>query len=375
MNKIVTLLLFTFFTSASFAAVCDGDKRLTPSNYPFKYKKTKRALKKTEGESFVQRFNKLESNDSEVCAWNRFLFVDFFIYFDRFHDLKMNKEENLIETLNLRDELYADWLEKNKTAVYSDYAQSKLEGLNFEEFLEKPSEKFGYITKPLKLINKRPKNDEPKQFVFDLLNARSPFNGIFPDKAMKLLEQEQTNRDLKCILTKEESNLRMALSDCFESKDRMLEIVGVLASQRMYLIRDFASFKKQNSSEADYNLYYENAALSSLLYFKLETLAHTYGVHTVYPIDNEELKSPKPYHFYSVAYIANEMKIAGFTNEEIQEAANAYAVKYKKNIKLVGILYNTISGIPLKNGSVGDAKQILTEQKLGIDYTLNLEEN
>lgn len=381
MNIILSLFIFILTITTSVASstdniLCDGT-RLTPSNYPFRFKKTKRALKKIETKNFLEAFKMISNkntNSSELCAWNKFLFVDFFIYFDRFESLGFDKSLNFEEVLKLRDNLYYDWGLKNYSGSYSDYSHTNLEGVSLDEFLSKKSEHFSFIQGLVNLVNSRPKKNKAKAYIYDLIGARTPFNSLFTKKAIEVLLQEKTKTDLECILLENGEELQAKLKQCFSSKDRMLEILGVLASQRMYIIRDLASYMKQNLSDSEYELFYMNALNSSSLYFKLETEALTHGANKVYPLDSNELKSPKPYHFYSVAYIANELKRAGFSNKEIEATANFYAKKYKKNIKLIGYIYNAISGIPLKNGSTGDAKQIQREQEIGINYILNEEE-
>jgi hypothetical protein len=366
--SILGLVLIIFSLNVS-ASLCGGS-RLTPSNYPFKYKKIKRILKKIESRSFVERFLKLEKDESEVCAWNRFLFVDFMLYYNRFKSLRLNQSENLIETSKLRDELYEKWLVKNRAGVYSDHRQKDLRGMSFDSFLMLPSEHFGYLTKPLKILNRRPRKNKARQFVYDHLQARSPFNSIFPKKSMELLLQSETTDELKCILKNNSLAIKDKVSTCFSTEKRAIEILGVLASQRMYLVRDFTSWAKQNYDEVTFHQFYTNASLSSLLYFKLETEAHLNGTKSIYIMDSNKIKSAKPYHFYSVAYIAQKMILAGFNHEQIRKNAAFYAKKYKKSIKTIGIIHNLIAGIPLKNGSVGDKKQVLKEQLLAIDYIL-----
>jgi hypothetical protein len=367
------ILILILISTTALASLC-GDKRLTPSNYPFKYKKVKRVLKKYSSNSFIEKFNSLDKNETELCAWNRFLFVDFMIYYNRFKGIGIDKKTNLIDTLKLRDSLYQIWLNKNIEGVYSDYSAESLRGESLEDFLNRSSEKFGYITKPLKVLNRRPKKNKARAYVYDLLEARSPFNSIFPKIAMKLLVQNQTMIELECVLSKIKLSFKDKFKSCFPNEDRLLKVLGILASQRMYLIRDFSHWAKENYDEEKYNLFYKNASLSSLLYFKLETQANEYGAHEVHIMSSSELKTPKPYHFYSVAFIANQMVKENFSETEIRDNASFYAQRYKKSISKVGIFYNILAGIKLKHGAVGDKKQVIKEQKLAIEYILEKEQ-
>ena len=190
---------------------------------------------------------------------------------------------------------------------------------------------------------------------------------------MALLIEEQTQAQLQCLLISQKETLPEQVEDCEISEIRAIELLGVLSSQRMYLIRDFAEFARQTYSPEQFDRYYTNAQLSSQLYFQLETMAHQLGVEAVYPKGQKSVESRKPYHFYSVAYIALKMRQAGFNEAIVRKFANQYAVKYKKNIKLVGLVYNILIGVPIANGSVGDAKQIMQEQIQGIEYALQLD--
>jgi len=367
------IIILLFISTTALASLC-GEKRLTPSNYPFKYKKVKKILKKHSSNRFVEKFSSLEKNDSELCAWNRFLFVDFMIYYNRFKGIGLDKKTNIVETLKLRDSLYQIWLDKNFDGVYSDYSDESLKGESLEDFINRSSQKFGYMTKPLKVLNRRPKKNKARAYVFDLLDARSPFNSIFPKLAMKLLVENETQIELECILREMKLSFKDKFKSCFSSEERLLKVLGVLVSQRMYLIRDFSHWAKENYDEGKYNLFYRNASLSSLLYFKLETQAIEYGANEVHIMNSKELKSPKPYHFYSVAFIANQMLKDKFSSIEIRQNASFYAERYKKSISKIGVIYNILSGIKLKHGAVGDKKQVIKEQKLAIEYILNKED-
>jgi hypothetical protein len=351
----IVLLCYSSFSRAdeSESGKLCGDKRLTPVNYVFQFGKHKRALKKIKVNSFTEKMHiYFASNQiqSEVCAWNKFLLVDFIIYFSQFKKIDI-KSPNMIKALKMRDALYEKWLTYNKERPYKG--------------------RFGLIKKVSRALNRKPKKNKAKRFVHETLSASSPFNSIMQKKAIELLFDPQITEELRCFLN-EVKTMEHKFLTCTDNVMRSFEILGALSSQRMYLIRDLAAEFKEDKTEEEYAIFYENSALSSLLYFKLETFGHMYGVKSLFPTDQYDFKSFKPYHFYSVAFIAYTMKVAGYDEKEIRRYAGFYARKYKTSIKLVGLLYNTLLGLPLKNGSVGDAKQIKKEQGYAIDYVLEM---
>jgi len=388
MNKLF-LLSFIFILNvapASAAAsglkkekksICHGT-RITPLNYLTKYKRINKTMKKSSAITFKDKFQQIisvEEDGTEICAWNKFLYVDFNIYFNRFDELNLAQPLNKKEALILRDQLYAQWLTSNKAAKtpYADHTEKELIGMSYTDFLALRSDKFGYLVPMIKLMNHRPANKRiGKQYVYDLLGARTPFNSIFPKKSFELLLSKEINKALVCINNSDTEDLIGEIQACTSSKDQLLDILGVLSSQRMYLLRDLDAWARVNLLKDDYELYYSNASLSSLLYFKLETSASINGLDTVYPLKYvSQIKSFKPYHFYSVAFIAKEMANNGFSEEMIKLTANTYAKKYKKNIKLVGVIYNILGGIRIKNGATGDKDQVIREQILGIEFALD----
>lgn len=83
--------------------------------------------------------------------------------------------------------------------------------------------------------------------------------------------------------------------------------------------------------------------------------------------------SHKPYHFYSVAFIANKLRQEGFTDDVILETANHYAKKYKKNITWVGYIYNILLLQGINKGASSDTEPVIKEQQKAISWLLKQE--
>ncbi len=290
------------------------------------------------------------STNTELCMWNKFILTDFIFYHQQEESFFDNI--NRIAFLELRNKYYTDWLE---TLRDRDPVETK--------------QRFQTLQSFTKLIHFKP-GDQLKAEIHRLLGGRSIFNSIFTEYVEAFLFKDEILSSLNCMQDK----LNMSQGYIFDKflectrndKHLLLEILGVLSSQRMYLLRDIQT-KNLDRSE----LAYEILKSSSLLYFELEVYAEKNGTQSIYPKNVEGIKSKKPYHFYSVAFIASYLQKMGYENSEIIENSHFYAAKYKNYITKIGIIYNFLLLQSYDKGTVADEEQILREQQFASQWVIN----
>ena len=368
--------------------ICNA-QRITPSNYMIEYRKIKNEYfnfqKNTTSTndfngliSWIEynQENDLDPND-EVCKWNKFIVLDFLIYYSQLDEI-LGKHHR-IDVLDLRNKYYTDWMKALDNQIQQSKKNSKRIPL---ESIERDLNSFRSILRLTDLINSKPKPEENDLLskaqldLYNLLSAKTIFHSIFPDVVKKNLLNAEILNHSKCILEKltkysEGENVWTIATQC-GAKENALLILGVLSSQRMYLIRDFKLNLFLNLDLVSYNNASELLNVTSLIYFELENYGNKFGASVLYPKGFSEGKfhSSKPYHFYSVAYISSHLKQMGHEDDIIQKIANFYAKKYKVGIKYVGVLYNILLINNLKSGPVSDQEQILIEQSLGAEFGL-----
>ncbi len=379
---------FKYKYKASKYSLCNNNK-LSPINYLQKYQITKirfdrfnKDLSLSPFESW-KMFLKSESkthknNDSEICEWNKFLMTDFIFYHEQ--DQSIFGKNRKILFLKLRDHFYKNWLVQldNKTSSLTpNIVQKEITDIKHK------AREFEFLTNITNLINHEPEVIDQESHalndVFNLLEAKSVFNGIFSKLVLKTILDDQILATSKCMLNSLDDasgeNIWMLFKQCSQSEKIVLFILGVYSSQRMYLIRDFKEQLFKNISFDKYAQASELINITSELYFKMETYGHEFGKNTLYPTQySASAKSFKPYHFYSVAFIAMYLKHREYSNDIIRKVSTHYAKKYKQNIEKIGILYNILLLQPLRKGTVGDVKQVLLEQNLGASFGIQIGE-
>jgi hypothetical protein len=351
------------------STLCPGDK-ISAMNYLYQYPKIEDRFKDYQNQTNVdaltlwKRFLSSEedlSSGGADCLWNQFLVTDFIFYFEQTESLlgKVNKGD----FLKFRDDLYFRWIKQ----VNEDISLAPPQKTSIKS---KPNSFLGQITS---YLNKRPEGKGALREVYDLLEAKSIFESIFSGFIKNMILDEALLVDVRCILNTIKSssgqNLWSEFQLCSHSKERLITILGALSSQRMYLLRDYKVHFYNSLSQKEYNLVSKILDTTSLIYFELETYATVFGHTLVYPQEfSSQVKSSKPYHFYSVAFIAQELKKRGYTQHEIKKASIAYARQYKKNIRRVGVVYNLLLGQGLTKGTVRDYEWVIKEQDLGSQF-------
>ena len=369
-------------------------KRISPTNYPRFYKNVTKNIisfiKNHEKLTIDKLLDKLLENtnepNTEICKWNQFTFVDFILYFAQIDQLGLKDQEANI--MRRRDELYREWyetLENQDKNNYAEWANHELTNLSLDQFLKKGSQKFRFFEFVSKTLNPKIKKVDvirekkrARYIVQKLLTPRSPFNSIFPKLSLTLAEDENINRAVSCLNTSLDQNncnqtIWQEALNCTQSQEQALQILGVLSSQRMYLIRDFKSYLEQNKTSDKYELIMDTLTKASHIYFQSETKASICGSSTVYPqnINAHHTLSRKSYHFWSVAYIAYYLGRLNFSKDITIKESTRSAIKYKKFIRLPAFIYNLKLGVPLGT-NINEFKGVVSEQKLGANFGRSL---
>jgi hypothetical protein len=386
-NKIILILICLFISNVSLAgrykkakfSTCSYGK-ITPINYLAYYNITKKRYKRyarnSKGSSFQKwsTFLELETTistnkSSESCEWNKFILTDFIFYHEQATSLF--GVHNKLLFLELRDEFYKSWLVALEEKTQRLEKKSNRTSLND---IHHQSNGFEALNSVTNLFNPSPAGKGEVGMaeleVYNLLEGKSVFNSIFSSYAQNLFLNKESLYTAKCISrvisTATGENLWNEFQICNKSSAKILDILGVLSSQRMYLIRDYKEVMYRNLNDHEYTQVSELFDVTSMIYFQLETYGNKFGHEQIYPVNmKEKVFSQKPYHFYSVAFIALKLKKQGYSNEIIKKASVKYARQYKKNIKRVGIIYNILLLQNINKGTVGDYDNVLKEQDLG----------
>lgn len=361
--------------------------KITPSNYPFKFRRIQKQYKKfvhkKKGSPLAlwKAYLNLNSHPQKKtsnlkCSWNKFIATDFIFYHEQSHSLF--KKHNKVAFLKLRDELFVSWQNAlNREIVKSQPQAEKLDIMKIKHI----PHGYGFFAKLTKLINIKPKGSSPSQLALrsahNLLSGKTVFNALFSEKAKEHFLDQEVLQQSQCVLDKiktlQGQNIWSEALQCVPQPSNLLLILGVYSSQRMYLIRDFKKsfFRYLNDSE---NLVASKLMdITSEVYFRLETYGNEYGAKTLYPPQlSSQVHSFKPYHFYSVAFIAQVLAKQGYEEKTIIHAATYYSRKYKKNIRNIGFFYNVLLMQSLNRGTVSDYKIVLREQKLGASFGFKL---
>jgi hypothetical protein len=369
-------------------SICSYSK-ITPINYLSFYKITKkrfkRFVKKNTGSSFEKwsAFLELETKISknkapEKCEWNKFILTDFVFYHEQAESFF--GEHKKLPFLELRDLFLTNWLKELEIDT------QKLEKAREPKLLseiEHESQEFDFLNYITSFFNSSPakdeKNSEALSDVYNLLEGKSVFNAIFSSYAKDRFLSTELLATSKCISNTIQSstgqNIWNEIQICADSKQEIMDVLGVFSSQRIYLIRDFKKVMFQNLSDSQYSVVSEILDVTSKIYFQLETYGNKYGHTKLYPTEFEsKVYSQKPYHFYSVGFIAMKLNEFGYSEDVIKQVAVTYAKKYKINIKRIGVIYNILLVQNPNKGTVGDYDNVIKEQDLGAIFGIGLGE-
>ena len=395
--KFFFFFLYAFFSLYSKAQHPFQKSRITPQNYFYKFGPIFKTLKKSFKENpdniilAIEKVCNCESDtiSKELCLYNKFVFTDFVLYLEQTKKLKkiFLAPDDSIKLLfsETRDYYFEQWLKQisfQKKNGFHEYENENLKNLTVEELTSKKSEKFSQLNSLVNIMNisppKKTKNEykRARRDVYDLLKAKTPFNAVMSAEAYLLSQNNSIQESLKCLKNKWELNKCLSLIDELKSclnndSAKYIEILGVLASQRHYFLRDLKGWMEQNHSESEFNDMLFVLKTSSLLYFKIETIGYLRGHKNFYPreIENQYLMR-KPYHFWSVAYITKYLKEKGYSDAVVEKEAVFYARKYKRMIAFPGLAYNIWFRLPLRSGTVGDRKNVFQLQKEAVNWQL-----
>ena len=373
-------LFITVSTPALADIACSGE-RLTILNFYDRYKTIR---------DQIQNVDELaRPTDNELCAWNRFFFLDSVLYFQLDRDLVSDKgllsSKSLhMRLLNLRNQLLTQWLDKitlGKSTDFSEWAGKDVKGKSIQQFLEMGSQQFSLVETASDLANPAPlwgesENEEADAYVYRLLQARTPFSSIMPELALKEAARPEVASAVSCLYQKAErfecgQNLYSLALSCSMDQDPgiALETLGLFSSQRFYLLRDLKTWIEQNMDGARANQVFETFRMGAKVYFLIETIGNRCGPEGLFPMGTDTSRATiKNYHFWAEALLAGKLAEMGFNPIPAVQAALGPGRLYKAVISKVGIVYDWLLGVSSQAGTSGDVDEILREQKLGAEF-------
>ncbi|MCK5073622.1 MAG: hypothetical protein KAQ98_09370 [Bacteriovoracaceae bacterium] len=396
--RYIFILLFLILISKSVFADAFCEKRLLPTKYPLKYSGMKREITKLinsgQARDFIDAVRIAGNADTgEMCSHNRFLFVDFVIYFEQGDDYRRffsgSERDYMLYLLNFRDELYADWMDTlsyNSKTDYPEWSGRDLKGMSLSEFIALGSEKFSGMEKIIKPFNLQGSYGTLKRAVNDILMARTPFSSIMPQIAFSRLEHTNIAEVAGCVLKNidhydcNDNVFDMAIRCSGGNVELAMDLFGVLGSQRLYLIRDFKAWMEQNMSPAEFNKKFRAIKDASEIYLKMETYGKTCSSGKLLPrnitdgLSDEQMQAftLRPYHFWSMASVSYRLAQYGFLKKDAVAAATKPAKRYKSMIRIPGVIYNILLWKNPAGSTVGNYKKVLKEQELGANWGYDL---
>ena len=389
-------LVFAGFGKETFCT----KKRLTPLNYLSRFFTIKRALiRNLDSKVSPDVFDAIRTCkntdhafNQEICAHNRYLFVDQMIYFEQARDFlgysNVREGEFDLHILRLRDELFRNWMKTLKyqvTTGYVEWEKKDLQKESLSDFLKRGSQLYNILEMLIKPFNMPPGRGkvepraEARYAVYHMLEARTIFSSIMPRIGFARLEKTNMGEAILCLNEKiqqmdcRENLYELALQCSDNNHEIAVDLLGILACQRFYFIRDFKGWMEQNMDEATFDKMFGYLVKSSEIYYMIQTYTYECTQSNVFPPDIEIGDgSHKPYHFWSTAALAYHLAAHGFDEEiSIREALRP-AVKYKRGIKIIAIPYHTILGLKWNIGTRADYKQVMKEQELGAEWGYDL---
>lgn len=383
------LLFLLFLAGSSSAQFCKNNKRIHPVTYPAQYWPIHCSVKHDASKSLMDQLRNCsdssKNHDEEVCAHNRFMYTDHVLYY-RLSERYKARSERLdsfeVALGALRDSLYKEWMltlpEYNYTG-YFEWETEDLKGLSLEAFQAKGSENFRQLATVSKVLNRPPpKRKKAKALVHQTLKGRSPFSAIFPYVAFDLMQTPGMAEALECSIERmtkpdDDQHLFEILSECCGSEEQALYILGALASQRMYLIRDWREWMLQNQTKEVFDANMKVLALASELHFRMETMGRQFGAERLYPKELDASEgSTKAYHFWSAALLAHILAKNGCDEEVAIKEATKPAKRYKRFIQFPGFAYNILLLKHPVSGTTADYSNVINEQRAGAAWGFQL---
>jgi|GEM_PF-4279588 len=343
----------------SFNPLC-ATRRITFIDFPVRFfhilKKLNRASSASNETPLDWMERRFSKDLDEPCLWNDFIFLDQSIYFEKSDAIT----SDAVGLLRLRDLAFDRWI----TSVHP--------GLPVRGF----GKKFKLFASVGKLIRRpgrylrHPEKYPEKSAIEKTLQPTTPFSSIFSQDALATASDPQTRQTLSCLrgwldrLSCDRNFYEVALECAQNDRSAVLRALGVFASQRFYLARDFSSesFRKDRASFTD----------GASIYFKMETHAKLCGLGSLLPSSESsataDLQTTKAYHFYSTAYLAWRLKDQNINLRRAKDDVLALEGKYKNYIRFFGIFYNVLLDNPPLSGTSGDAHDTRLLENLGFDF-------
>ncbi|GAB5538449.1 MAG: hypothetical protein Salg2KO_05520 [Salibacteraceae bacterium] len=365
------------------------DVRIDPVFFPLQYWnihfKVKRQMRSTGEKSIAKHLAycpiTTTPHNEEICLHNRFILLDFILYYNmvrRYLPKAQDKDSFALELARSRDNLYSEWmssLSSYQRNGYFEWEDMALDTLSLDEYLNLGTQRFRKLQRISGILNRKPPLRKPaKRMAHETLMARTPFSSIQPHAGFGLATDasiSQLQTSLKALRTDsfEYQNTFTLLSSTLGSQEMALILLGSLAAQRMYMVRDYRSWllEQPNRSESDEIL--KAFQFSSELYFTLESAGRDYGAHVLFPTTiSSSAKSYKAYHFWTTALLSYQLAKAGFNQEDCLKESVRPARKYKRFIQIPGVMHNIILLRPLRSGTTSDLHRVLHEQRLGAQW-------
>jgi hypothetical protein len=375
---------------------CNGD-RLTIMNFYGRYKKIRDSVHFESSRDARPVLELLEGWQlpmaTELCAWDRFFFTDSVIYFQLEADLVtgqggLSARDLHLKLLELRNRYYSEWLDTlalGRSTGFAEYEHQNVRGKTLHQFVKMGSEQFGFVEFVSSILNPSPfwgesESEEAGAYVYRLLQAKTPFSAIMPELALNEAIRTEVSQAVACVHDAVVNfqcgqNLYDIALGCSAGQDPgiALEVLGLYASQRMYLLRDLKAWMEQNMTPEVAQRAFTAFRQGSEIYFLTETIGNRCGPEGLFPRGTDVTHATvKNYHFWSEALIAAKMAEMGFNRTPGLNAALSPARMYKQTVAKVGVLYNWLLGVPSHGSTAGDVNQVLKEQGMGASFGYQL---
>jgi hypothetical protein len=369
--------------------LCASDARLDVQGFIFGYSGLRDALIAFASEHKSPPIGAISiDGGGERCAWNRYLFLDFALYFGLLDDVAPGTTR--LDAASVRDGLFDDVVEHVVDGTdegFAEWAHEDVTRDSLETFLARGSERFSTMERLIARVHVPPvgQNDDEastaKLLAHRALSARTPFSSVFTHVALARATERPVQRALACLVERValescETGLDAIARACANDDDgKALELLGVFASQRMYLLRDLAAFVHQSARDDDGARREARVVLRALAdgaraHHRIETRGLRCGARSLYPSGavDDARTSAKPYHFYAVAHLAYTLRRMGVDEEGARAAALVDARRYKEGIRAPSMMTNVWLGRPVTDGTAGDTALVLDEQERGAHY-------
>jgi len=378
------LVACTLLPHTSSAQFCKNNTRIHPVKFPLQYWPIHHRIKRTDKDLFelLSACHTAESDhNEEVCLHNRFLFADFVLYYKLSHRYKA-KAANLdsfeLALASVRDSLYHSWMQSipgSRQTGYFEWEDHDLRDEAFQDFLSRGSQNFRTLETLSSVANRKPsQKNEARTFVYETLHGRTPFSSIFPFEALELIQDSNNLETLRCCIAKLKTpncstHLFNLVADCAGSEEQAMKLLGVLMTQRMYLLRDWRAWLEQNMEPETLENALQALMLSSELHFRMESYGRLEGGAKLFPQELAMTKgSTKAYHFWSTALLGYLLAEQGYDERTVIKEATRPAKRYKRFIQLPGFAFNLALGKQPFSGTTADYRKVIREQRAGAKW-------